>query len=263
MGGRGSGGRLGQWFRWNPKNWPDKGDSSDNANNGTYQEFNDVSRYSKGDRDWSAQFEYDGDGKQQISWFKKYSNSYELIRAMSYDEREAFLRWAEGRFMRGQQYQDFADMDSDRQEWTRIYDKILDKAVMKHGLTVTRDTTAELILGKGKTRATLAELRAMEGKDVFSQGSMSTGVAKTGLGIGSSSDKKVRLRIQIPAGAKGAGMWIGDSSIHGWGARQLEFMTNRESWFRVGKTIFDKKSGMYVVTIKWIGHEKHNYGRRK
>jgi hypothetical protein len=92
---------------------------------------------------------------------------------------------------------------------------------------------------------------------------MSTGAAKTGLGIGSSSGKQVRLRIQIPAGAKGAGMWIGDSRIHGWGAKQLEFMTNRDSYFKVGKTVFDKASGMYVVNIKWVGHDKHDYGKKK
>lgn len=228
-----------------------------------FQEFEDVSRYSLGDRDIYAQYEYNGDGKKQIEFFKKYSNAYKLIQGMSRDEREAFLRWAEGHFMHGEGYLDWDDMPKWHREWTKHYDKILDKATLDRGITVTRDTTAELIFGKGKTTATLDEFKAMEGKSVFSKGSMSTGVAKTGLGIGSSAGKQVRLRIQIPGGSTGAGMWIGDSRIHGWGAKQLEFMTNRDSWFKVGKTVYDKASGMYIVNIKWIGHEEHDYGGHK
>lgn len=233
------------------------------SNNSRYKEFNDVSRYSKGDRDWTAQYEYTGDGQQQIDFFKKYSNAYDLIDNMTPKERESFLRWAEGEFMNGESWRNWEDMPSRHREWTKDFDKILDKATMKRGVTVVRDTTAELLFGAGHKTGTLADFKAMEGKTIFAKGSMSTGAAKTGLGIGSSSGKQVRLRIQIPAGAKGAGMWIGDSRIHGWGAKQLEFMTNRDSYFKVGKTVFDKASGMYVVNIKWVGHDKHDYGKKK
>lgn len=236
---------------------------TENQNNNRYKEFNDVSRYSKGDRDWYAQYEYDGDGKTQIEFFKKYSNAYELISNMSESERQAFLRWAEGHFMDGQQWGGWDNLTPRERQWTKLYDKILDKATLNHGVVVTRDTTAELLFGAGRKTGTLSDFQALEGKNIFAAASMSTGVAKTGLGIGSSSGKDVRLRISIPRGAKGAGMWIGDSRIHGWGAKQLEFMTNRDSWFKVGKTTFDKASGMYVVNIKWVGHDKHDYGTKK
>lgn len=238
--------------------------------NNRYKQFKDVSRYSKGDRDGYAQFEYDGDGTEQIEFFKKYSNAYDLIDNMTPSERDSFEAWTRGEFMDGQSWEDWDTMDSrgyaslrELHKWTRDFDKILDKATLNRGIVVTRDTTAELLFGKGKTVGTLDEFKALEGKNIFAKGSMSTGAASTGLGIGSSSGKQVRLRISIPSGAKGAGMWIGDYRIHGWGAKQLEFMTNRDSWFKVGKTTFDKASGMYVVNIKWVGHDKHDYGTKK
>lgn len=234
-----------------------------NQSNDRYQEFNDASRYSLGDRDIYAQYEYDGNGQKQIEFFKKYSNAFDLIDGMSDTDKEAFLAWARGEFMRGEGYRDFDDLPRYYQNLLKHYDKVLDKATLSHGITVTRDTTAEILFGKGKLTGTLDEFKAMEGKNIFSKGSMSTGVAKTGLGIGSSSGKQVRLRIQIPGGSKGAGMWIGDKRIHGWGTKQLEFMTNRDSWFRVGKTVFDKASGMYIVNIKWIGHDKHDLGKKR
>lgn len=255
MGGRGGNGG---------RNTNMVGPQSQNKSTGTPpQEFNDVSRYSLGDRDMSAQFEYNGDGSKQIEFFKKYSNAYDLIQKMSSAEKNAFLRWAEGRFMHGEGYLDWDQMPRRHQEWTKVYDKILDKATLSRGVMVTRDTTAEILFGKGKLTGTLDEFKAMEGRTIFSKGSMSTGAAKTGLGIGSSSGKQVRLRIHIPEGSKGAGMWIGDRRIHGWGARQLEFMTNRDSYFKVGKTTFDKSSGMYEVHVTWIGHGEHDYGKKK
>ena len=181
---------------------------------------------------------------------------------MTPQQRDSFLDWAAGEFMDGQQYGGWDNMTAHEQKLTKDFDTILDKAVLKRGITVTRDTTAEIILGKGHKTGSLEAFKNAEGSIITSAGSMSTGVAKTGLGIGSSSGKQVRLRIQIPAGSKGAGMWIGDSSIHGWGAKQLEFMTNRDSVFEVGKTVYDKASGMYVVNLKWLGHKKHDYGKR-
>lgn len=264
MGGRGSGGRTGQYFTWNKKLFPGIGAGmkrgESDTDSGTYQEFGDVSRHSKGDRDWFAEYEYDGDGTKQIDFFKNNSNAYELIDKMTPKQREAFLAWASGEFMDGQQYSGWDNMNSREQAWTKELDKILDKSELKRGIIVTRDTTAELILGKGHKTGSLEDFKNAEGSIITSAGSMSTGAAKTGLGIGASGSKAVRVRIQIPAGAKGAGMWIGDSRIHGWGAKQLEFMTNRDSVFQVGKTVFDKSSGMYVVTVKWLGHKKHDYG---
>ena len=72
---------------------------------------------------------------------------------------------------------------------------------------------------------------------------MSFGAASQGLTIGDSS-KKVEYKLRIPPGSKGAGMWIGDKRINGWGAEQREFMSNRDSVFKVGKTTYDKRRGV-------------------
>jgi hypothetical protein len=129
------------------------------SNNSRYKEFNDVSRYSKGDRDWTAQYEYTGDGQQQIDFFKKYSNAYDLIDNMTPKEKESFLRWAEGEFMHGESWRNWEDMPSRHRECTKDFDKILDKATMKRGVTVVRDTTAELLFGAGHKTGTLADLK--------------------------------------------------------------------------------------------------------
>ena len=230
-----------------------------NQQNNRYKMFADEAKDITG-RGWGG-FEYTGDGQEQEDWFKKHSNYDELISNMNSDEREAFLDWARGHFMDGQQYQGWDNMTHYDQEMTKIYDKILDKSVINHGVVVSRDSTAELIFGKGHTTASLDELKAAEGKIVTSAGSMSTGAASTGLSIGDSS-KQILYRISIPAGSKGAGMWIADPRIHGWGRKQLEWMTNRDSVFKVGKTVWDDRLKKYVVQLKWVGHTKHDYGKR-
>lgn len=229
-------------------------------NNGRYKLFDDEAKDITG-RGWGG-FEYTGDGQEQEDWFKQYSNYDELISGMSTKEREAFLAWARGVFMDGDMYKDWDKMDPYYRKFVKVYDKILDKAVLNHGVVVSRDSTAELIFGKGHKTASLDELRAAEGKIVSSKSAMSTGAAKTGLSIGDSS-KQILYRIAIPAGSKGAGMWIADPRIHGWGRKQLEFMTNRDSIFKVGKTVWDDRLKKYIVNLKWIGHAKHDYGKSR
>ena len=102
----------------------------------------------------------------------------------------------------------------------------------------------------------------MKGKVVYSPANLSTGVAKTGLTIGAASEKPIEYRIHIPAGSKGAGMWIGDDRINGWGGRQREFMTNRDSLYVIG----DSKDGkdykdrdVTYVDLYYIGRTKHKY----
>ena len=248
MGGRKDGGSSGRQML----------SKTQNQSNDRYKLFKDEAKDITG-RGWGG-FEYTGDGQEQEDWFKKYSNYDELISGMNSNEREAFLDWARGRFMDGQQYQGYDNMTSREREWTKIYDKILDKSVLNHGVTVSRDSTAELIFGKGHRTASLDELKAAEGRIITSAGSMSTGAASTGLSIGDSS-KQILYRISIPAGSKGAGMWIADSRIHGWGRKQLEFMTNRDSVFKVGKTVWDDRLKKYIVQLKWVGHTKHDYGK--
>lgn len=218
-----------------------------------YQEWDDTAAGG-----WS--YNKDGKtGKEQVDFFTKNSNFDELVSGMSRDERDAFRDWCRGRFMSGQQYQGWDKMSERDKEYTRIYDKILDQATLDKDIVVTRRATAELALGKGHTRGTLEELQAARGSLVTSKGSMSTGAAKEGLTIGSS--KNVEYKIHIAAGTKGAGMWIGDSRINGWGPEQREFMTNRDSVFAVGRTRYDKKRDVYVVNMYYVGREKHDYGK--
>lgn len=231
---------------------------SQNQNNTRYKMFNDEAKDITG-RGWGG-FEYTGNGQEQEDWFKQHSNYEELINGMTYEEREAFLAWARGEFMHGEMYAGWDGMDKYYRNLTKVYDKILDKATLDHGVIVSRDSTAELIFGKGHEFTTLEELKGAEGRTIISKSAMSTGAAKTGLSIGDSS-KQILYRISIPAGAKGAGMWIGDKRIHGWGRKQLEFMTNRDSVFKVGKTVWDDRLKKYIVTLKWVGHTKHEYGK--
>ena len=219
---------------------------------GNYKIFND-SAY--------GGFEYEGDGREAEDFFQQYSNFDELIREMNYDDIRAFQRWASGEFMNGQQWGDFDNMTSREQEFTRVYDKYLDRSRLDEGVQVVRYGSAELLLGRGKSLASsLSELQAMEGSVIHAKGSMSFGAAKTGLEIG--GRKNVEYKLSIPKGTTGAGMWIGDERINGWGSMQREFLTNRDVDYKVGKTTYDSKRDVYVVELRYDGRTKHDYGRR-
>lgn len=260
MGGRGSSSGVHQWFKWDKNKLPPKPttntpNTTTDEGNGNYREFNDTA---------ADGFSYYGDGREQIKFFNQYSNVDELIRSMSDSDRSAWDDyWVPGWFMDGQQYRGWDYMTPKEQRLTQIYDKYLDKSELRHGVVLARRTDAQLVLGAGRKTATLAELQAMEGQIVTSKGSMSFGAAKEGLTIGDRS-KSVEYRLSIPGGTKGAGMWIGDSRINrGFGADQREFMTNRDILIEVGKTTYDASRGVYVVNLKYVARQKHDYGKKR
>lgn len=208
----------------------------------------------------SGTHEYTGDGHEQDQFFRNNSNYDELIRGMTEAQRYAFRdRWAPGWFMRGQQYGGWDNMGHTDKVYTQTFDDILDKATLKTGVVVTRLSDAQLVLGAGRKTATLEELKAAEGSIVTSKGNMSFGAAKHGLTIGQRG-KNVEYQLKIPGGSKGAGMWIGDRRINPWGQRQREFMTNRDTAYKVGKTTYDHARDVFVTEIEWVGRQKHDYG---
>ena len=207
-------------------------------------------------------WEYSGEGTGTLYTMQKFTNYDDLISKMSYQEREAFLRWTSGWFMRGQQWGGFASMSSYDKEYTRIFDKYLDQATLDKGLTLHRAAGWELI-NDGKDAPwglSIDKIQAMKGKYIEVDGSMSTGRASEGLrGMGGGA-KPVEYIIKIPAGSTGAGMWVGDSRINGWGPRQREFMTNRDIMVQVGDSYYDSKKGLTVVTLYYVGRRsKHKY----
>lgn len=209
----------------------------------------------------SGGFNYEGDGHHQEAWFKANSNVDEVISATDESTKRAMRDWTAGHFMTGQQYDGWDRMSMTDKEYTQRYDDMLDKSVLHKGVTVVRRTTAELLFGKGKTSATLEELKAMKGKTILSAGNMSTGAAAQGLTIGS-YNKDHEFRIHIPAGSKGAGMWIGDRRINpGWGPDQREFMMNRDIGLKVGDTTYDSSRGVYVTDVTFVERYPHDYGK--
>lgn len=269
MGGRGSGGRTGQYFTWNKKLFPGigagmkRGTTTDSnepngagADNGKYDTFKDDRKAG-----FEGGWEYKGSGASTVKWFDNYSNYDELIRSMSEDDRFAFKRiWAPGQFMG---VHDGWDALSDKfKGYQRIFDKYLDRSELRRGVVLSRTSDAQLLLGKGHKLPTLSELQSMEGKVITSKSPMSFAAAKRGLTIGDNS-KKVEYKLSIPSGTKGAGMWIGDSRINGWGPRQREFMANRDVAIKVGKTTYNPSTGIYTVELKYVGRLKHDYGKKR
>lgn len=203
---------------------------------------------------------FSGSAEAQRNFFRNNSNAEELINEIELDpvKSVAFERWAEGRFMYGQQYDGWDNMWELDKERTQAYDDVLDKSVLKAGVEVRRQSSAELVLGKGKQTATLSELQAMKGRTVVSKGNMSTSVASQGLNIGQA--KAVEYVIKIPKGSTGAGAWIGDSRINRWGGDQREFMMNRDTVFKVGNTKYDASRKIFVTELKYVGRTAHDYG---
>lgn len=218
-----------------------------------YKEFEDEA---------DSGFTYGGDSRSEESFMRAYSNFDRLIDDMDYSEMSAFERYAEGHFMDGQQYHGFKKMSEADQRRTRVYDKFLDRSVLDKGIVVTRRATPQLLGFRSSERPTLAQLQKMKGKVVYSPANMSTGLAKTGLEIGSGYEKPVEYRIHIPGGSVGAGMWIGDHRINGWGGGQREFMTNRDSLYVIGDSREAKDfrgRDINVVDLYYIGRTKHKY----
>lgn len=215
--------------------------------------------YDKMEDGWN----YEGDGHHQVDWFGKNSNVDEILDSVDSETKSAMSSWTSGHFMGGQQYDGWDKMSRSDKEKTQRYDDMLDKSVMYKGVTVVRRATSELLLGKGAGRPTLEQLQAMEGQTVVSKGNMSTGAAKQGLTISSTGvHKPCEYRIHIPAGSKGAGMWIGDKRVNpGWQAKQREFMTNRDIMLKVGKTTYDKARNVFVTDVYYTGRLDHDYGK--
>ena len=177
-------------------------------------------------------------------------------------DRDAFEDWTNGEFMSGQQYEGWDNMMSYEKRDTQQIDDVLDKAVLKKGVVVTRLAGSSLALGHGSRLkddgSSLKRLQKQKGKIVLQKGCMSTGAAAEGLTIGQSG-KNCEYHIHIPP-SKGAGMWIGDSRINGWDRRQREFITNRDSYFRLGDASWDAGRKKYVIDVYWEGRDQHDYG---
>lgn len=203
--------------------------------------------------------EYNGDGRNVDSFFSDNSNVDNLISGMSDKEKADFRRWAKGAFMNGQQYDGFSNMSQKDQNTTRTLDKYLDQSVLSNGVQVVRLSDAQLVLGKGNSTPTLEALQAAEGNLITSKGSMSFSAAKTGLKVNMLSNVNVEYKLSIPGGTKGAGMYIGNKSINKWGNKQREFVSNRDTAYRVGKTSFDSARNVYVVELSYEGRMEHDY----
>lgn len=230
-----------------------RGNSSGRAGGG-YKTFADQSAGTR---------EYYGSGQEQVDFFKQNSNADVLIGAMSSEDVDAFQFWSRGGFMWGQQYEGWDDMDDMDKEMTQRFDDVLDNATLSKGIVVTRLSDTQLVLGAGNSRGTLAELQAAAGTIVKSKGSMSFAAASQGLSIGADvgigEEKNIEYKLKIGPGV-GAGMWIGDRRINGWGPKQREFMTNRDIAIRVGKTTYDSSRDIHVTELEFVGREAHDYG---
>ena len=117
-----------------------------------------------------------------------------------------------------------------------------------------------MLIGK-RYASSLSELRAIEGNLVNVTSFMSCAAASEGLHIGDTG-KNVQLRIHIPSGSVGAGMWVGHPKVNAWGVRQREFMTNRDIVIRVGKSTYDASTGVYTVNVYYEGRTAHDYGKK-
>ena len=208
---------------------------------------------------------FKGDGSDVNQFFRDSTNNYDLIAEASMDNAaiDAFNSWAVGDFMDGQQYDGWDNMDREWQEKTRIYDSYLDRSVINKNFETRRLASAELLLGGGNYNITEQQLKELMNRTepFLVKANMSTSAAPSGLQIGWGSHP-VEYVFRFPKGSVGAGMWIGDSRINDeWDNRQREFMTNRDSLFKLEGYKRNEKKGVWEVTMKWVGGAEHDYGR--
>lgn len=203
-------------------------------------------------------YDYGDNGAATTQWFEDNTNFRDILSSTTDEDNYALRQYTIGFFMDGQQYKGFSKMYATEQEYTRRYDSMLDRSVVNANVKLTRSSTPELLLGGGVRTTTLSELQAMKGKTITSKANLSAAAAKVGLTIGDSS-KTVEYKIHIPAGSKGAGMYIGVKGYHAWGERQREFMLNRDINFLVGDSRYDSKRGVFEVDLYFDGRNPHDY----
>ena len=203
-------------------------------------------------------YDYGKDGSVETKWFEENTNFREILSTISSSDEDALHQFTIGHFMDGQQYRGFSSMSVYDKQMVRRYDSMLDRSVISANVKLTRSATPELLLGGGVRTTTLTELQAMKGRVITSKANLSTAAAKVGLAIGDPS-KQIEYKIHIPAGSKGAGMYIGVHGIHAWGERQREFMLNRDTNWLVGDARYDKKRGVYEVDLYFVTRIPHDY----
>lgn len=205
----------------------------------------------------SGTHEYVGSGADVVNFFEAQSNFREIIQSMSATERRDFFNWSQGQFM-GSNKSDWNGLSPWEQSMLKTFDKFLDKSTLNTGVVVRRLASFSLVNNGSRAVPSTDALVKMEGNLVNVGMPLSTSAASAGLSIGARG-KNVEYVIHIPAGSKGAGMWIGDNHINGWGSRQREFMVNRDTIFRQGKTTYNESRGVYEVELHYVGRTKHKY----
>lgn len=210
-----------------------------------YKVFTSVPAYSH---------EYESDDGQTARWFKKNSNIDDVISGMSYFDIDAINDyWSPGHFMSGQQYDGFSSMSATDQELTRSLDKSIDKSEFNKGIVAVRLSSWNQLGGKKSDE----QLNKLIGSETVILGHQSAAAAKEGLKI--AGGKSVEYRFHIPAGVKGAAMWIGDKRINGWGDKQREILINRDHVYTFAGYHYDAARGVTVIDLVWNRALKHNY----
>lgn len=235
------------------------------SNNESYLRFDNIP---------SGRFEFGGEFTKQWDFIYDKTNNMDLIDNMDSDVQWSFKKWTEGWLMEGQQYEGWDNMQDNERQWTQDFDDIIDQSVIKENIQVVRRSTQELIQSalndagvsldfSGDVESNLKALNKIKNMSVISKGNISTSLAKEGLLINvGSSDKPIEYKINVPKSIKGAGMWVGDTSINGWGDRQLEFMMNRDLAYNIGKATYDENRKCYVVELTVAGRLQHDYGTK-
>ena len=222
-------------------------DISHKTDSGDYRVFTDKAQGSH---------RYSSNAKEVQDFFGRQSNFEEIIKSLSKKDVDAFYGWAIGRFM-GSNKADWSNLSSYEQNMLKIYDKVLDKSVLNEGIVVRRLASFSLV--NNGSRSVPSDFAKLEGNLINVRMPLSSSAAAEGLTIGASG-KNVEYVMHIPAGSKGAGMWIGDYRINSeWGPIQREFMVNRDTIFRQGKITYNSKRGIYEVELYYVGRTKHRY----
>ena len=203
-------------------------------------------------------WEFEGN-EWTVNWFSEHSNADELVAGMDAPTVEAFHAYTAGDFMHGEMYRDPDSLFADDRRNLRNIVKTLDNATLDTGIVVYRRSTFELINAGSDRHLSVEQINKRVGEIIPCKGCLSTSAAREGLEGMGWKPKPVEYEIEIPAG-KGSGMWVGDRKVNpGWGPRQREYLTNADANYEIRGAREDKKRGVTVVTLRYVGHGKHRW----
>lgn len=201
-------------------------------------------------------------------YFSDHTNIDEILKNLSPDAQSAWRHWFRGDLMSGlgtssksASQTTWDDLSPREQEWVRHFDKTIDESVY-HEPVVIKTLGGYGILTGNRSVPSDAEWSSIVGRPVKLNMPVSSAAASEGLTIGRYS-KNVEYSWHVPAGVKGVAVPGVHYKINSaFESEQRENILNRDRFWKPGERKYNKKRGVWEISMYYVGADRHYYGKK-